>query len=438
MNEIENFVKKLNKPVAVFGLARSGLSTIKALQGTKIYAWDDNEKARAEAQRLGTDTQPLTAEILKTCAFLVLAPGVPFKFPEPHPVVKAAQSAGTEIICDIELFSRIYDNIRTIGVTGTNGKSTTAALIHHILISPGRPAILAGNIGSPVLDHAVTNKPFVVLELSSYQLDLCPTFAPEISVLMNITPDHIERHGTLENYAAAKKKIFDGTGVAYISADDAISRQMVKNLTLDGSRRLIVPFSLDDKIVEEIKENTTLKGEHNLQNALAAYHACTAAALYKEEILAGMRTFPGLPHRQFPVRTIGNITYINDSKATNAEAASKALGSYDNIYWIAGGQAKEGGLNGLEAFMKNVRRAYLIGEAMNDFAKWMGKNKVPYHLSKTIDVAVYEAHKAAQKQGTGVVLLSPACASFDQFTSYEERGDVFARLVNDLKESAAA
>lgn len=438
MNEIENFVKKLNgKPFAVFGLARSGLSTISAFQGVKIFAWDDNEKARAEAKKLGADIQPLTAEILKNCAFLVLAPGVPLKFPQPHPVVAAAQDTGTEIICDIELFSRVYDNIRTIGVTGTNGKSTTTALIHHILKSAGRPTVMGGNIGVPVFDLEIKNKPFVVFELSSYQLDLCPTFAPEIAVLLNITPDHIDRHGTLTNYAASKERIFFGQGVAIISTEDELSRQIGERVTATG-QRLVLPLSIANKKSAEIKNNMTMRGNHNLQNALAAYHACHAAALSDEEIFAGLRTFPGLPHRQFPVRTINKVIYINDSKATNAEAASKALNSFDNIYWIAGGQAKEGGLNGLEPLMKNVREGFLIGEAANDFAKWMEKNKIPHRISKTIDAAVRDAHNAAQKNKNGTVLLAPACASWDQFSSYEERGEIFTKIVNALEESAAA
>ncbi len=441
MKEYTQFATSIkDRPVAVFGLARSGLSAVRALKRAEVnvFAWDDDAKGRKLAEEAGALVVPLVADNLKDCAFLLLSPGVPLHYPEPHPVVKAARDAGIEIICDIELFSRIYDNIRTIGITGTNGKSTTTALIHHILKSAGRPTVMGGNIGVPVFDLEIKDKPFVVLELSSYQLDLCPTFRPEISVLLNITPDHIDRHGTLENYAASKARIFEGQGVAIISTDDAPSRKIVEQVKAK-THRLVIPISMQDKEVEKLKNNMILKGEHNYQNALAAYHACRAAALSEEEILEGLRTFPGLVHRQFPVRTIGNVTYINDSKATNADAASKALVSYDNIYLVAGGRPKEGGLNGLENLMSRVKESFLIGEAMDDFASWMKKNGVKHQKNKTLDVAVLAAHRSAQTDpAAAVVLLSPACASWDQFSSYEERGDVFARLVNSLEESAAA
>ncbi len=441
MNELNAYaVKNLKgRPIAVFGLARSGLSTVKALvgAGVQVFAWDDNEENRTAAKKLGAEIIELTFDKLKACAFLVLSPGVPLYFPMPHDVVKAARAAGIEIICDIELFARIYTDIRTIGITGTNGKSTTTALIHHILKSAGRNAVMGGNIGVPVFDLEIKDNPFVVLELSSYQLDLCPTFRPEISVLLNITPDHIERHGTLENYAASKAKIFEGQGIAIVSIDDAPSKNIFEQVKAIG-HRLVIPLTIDDEQVAELKKNMILKGAHNHQNAFAAFHACLAAGLHKDEIFAGLRTFPGLPHRQFPVRTINSVTYINDSKATNAEAASKALASYDNIYWIAGGQPKEGGLNGLESLMPRVREAFLIGDAMNDFSAWLTRHNVKNHKNKTLDAAVHAAHIAAQKNPSSVVLLSPACASWDQFKSYEHRGDAFSDIVNALEESAAA
>lgn len=438
MNELAAYLQKLDgRPIAVFGLARSGLSAIKALReaGAKIIAWDDQTAAREKAIALGAEITPLNEYNLKDCAFLLLAPGVPLDFPAPHSVVAAARAANTEIICDVELFSRIYDNIRTIGITGTNGKSTTTALIHHILKSAGCPTVMGGNIGMPIFDLKIENDPVVVLELSSYQLDLCPSFAPQISVLLNITPDHIDRHGTLENYIAAKEKIFKGQGVAIINIDDAITHKIAKKI----SQRSVIPLSLNEKISDTLKSNMSLKGDHNLQNAIAAYHACKAVALSDDEILAGLRTFPGLAHRQFPVRIISQVTYINDSKATNAEAASKALQSYDNIYWIAGGLAKHGGLSGLEKFASRIKESFLIGEAARDFSLWMKTNNIKYHNSKTLDEAVKAAHAAAQgAKKPATVLLSPACASFDQFSSYEERGDMFTRIVQSLEESAAA
>jgi UDP-N-acetylmuramoylalanine--D-glutamate ligase len=441
MKEVEDFAKTLNgNPVAVFGLARSGLSTIRALQkaGVKIIAWDDNEKSRAEAKKLGAEIQELNESNLKSCAFLVLAPGVPLHFPEPHVVVQAATKAGIEIICDIELFNRLNHGRKTVGVTGTNGKSTTTALIHHILKSAGVDAVMGGNIGLPVFDLPVPGKDGVfVLELSSYQLDLCPTFRPDIAVLLNITPDHLDRHGTMENYAATKEKIFEGPGGAVIGGDDEYCRKIQARVK-EKNERTVTAFSVKETFLQRAMQDSLLKGQHNYQNALAAFLACKALNVSEAEIIKGLKSFPGLPHRQFPVRTMNGVLYINDSKATNSVAAARALHSYDNIYWIVGGRAKEGGLSGLEPLMKRVRKCFLIGESADNFSAWMTKNKIAFSLSKTLDVALREAHSAAQKQKKGVVLLAPACASFDQFSSYEERGDVFTKLVNDLKESAAA
>lgn len=430
----------LNGPVAIFGLARTGLSLVKALKKSEVnvFAWDDDEAAREAGAKAGALITKLTDDNLKECLFLILSPGVPLHYPAPHPVVLAARKVGIEIICDIELFHRTGHGRKTIGITGTNGKSTTTALIHHILKAAGRDSVIGGNIGVPVFDLPLPSKEGVfVFELSSYQLDLCPTYRPDISVLMNITPDHIDRHGTLENYAASKARIFEGPGVAVISVDDEFSREIYGNVKAKAERR-VISFSTSDREMTFLEENMLLRGEHNLQNAIAAYKACEAAGLTKDEILKGLKSFPGLPHRQFPVRTINNVIYINDSKATNAEAASKALKSYDNIYWIAGGRPKEGGLNGLENLMKRVKQVFLIGEAMDDFASWAEKNNVPYQKNKTLEAAVLAAHQAAQKFSPSVVLLSPACASWDQFSSYEERGDIFAKIVSDLKESAAA
>ena len=441
MKELAAYLKTLDgRSVAVFGLARSGLSSVKALKeaGVEVIAWDDDEGARIAGKKLGAKITPLDEYNLGKCSFLLLAPGVPLYYPRPHPVVIAAKKAGIEIICDIELFGRLGHGRKTIGITGTNGKSTTTAWIYHILKSAGRDAAMGGNIGIPVFDLGM---PFAtgvfVFELSSYQLDLCPSFQPDISVLLNISPDHIERHGTLEAYVSSKERIFGGKGVAIMGTDDAISKQIYERVKQKGNRE-VFPVSVHDKDELNIRHNMALKGAHNYQNALAVYKVCEVLGLNKNEIMKGLQTFPGLPHRQFPVCTINDVVYINDSKATNAEAASKALASYQNIYWIVGGRAKEGGLQGLERLMDHVREAFLIGEAMEDFAGWMKKNNVKYNKSRTLEVAVLEAHRAAQKASPAVVLLSPACASWDQFSSYEERGNIFARFVMKLRESAAA
>lgn len=464
MKEIKEFAKTLKgRPVAVFGLARSGLASIKALKTSdvKILAWDDNENSRKAAQDLGAELVTLDQETLKDCVFLLLAPGVPLHFPEPHAVVKAARAAGIEIISDIELFHRLNHGRKTIGITGTNGKSTTTALIGHILNQNNIEAVVGGNIGKAVFDLEMPGKGGVfVFELSSYQIDLCPTFRPDIALLINITPDHIDRHGTMENYAAAKEHMFGGSGIAIIGADDDYSKKILTRVQKAGKRR-VIPVSMTKKIPDGVfikngrlldcSGNScneialldglpTLRGAHNYQNAAFAWAACQKLGLASEDIFAAMKTFPGLAHRQFLVRTIGNVSFINDSKATNAEAAGKALASYRNIFWIVGGQPKEGGLNGLENLAKNnVSQAFMIGDAAPDFSRWAQENNLKFSQSGTIDVAIKEAYDEARKSGQdAVVLLSPACASFDQFKSYEHRGDEFARIVNELKDKVAA
>ncbi len=422
------------KPAAVFGLARSGLAAIRALcaAGVQVFAWDDNEKSCMAAKEAGADATPLSTNVLKQCAFLLLSPGVPLHYPEPHAVVKAARAAGTEIICDIEFFHRLRHGCKTIGITGTNGKSTTTALIEHILKEAGMDAVAGGNIGRAVFDLPVPGKDGIfVFELSSYQIDLCPTFRPDIAVLLNITPDHLDRHGTMEQYAAAKERVFEGPGAGVIGTDDDYGWAIFERAKLRGERRMI-SISVTDTSLMPLMQGSALKGLHNYQNILAAYAVCRELGVSENKIAAAIKTFPGLPHRQFQVRTIGNITYINDSKATNAEATDKALSSFGDIFWIAGGKPKDGGLSGLEKYADRIREAFLIGEAAWDFAIWMKNNGIAHQRSGTMKDAVAAAHAAAQKRGKGTVLLSPACASFDQYTSYEERGDDFTRLVGAL------
>lgn len=460
MINLKPFTKSLNnRPLGVFGLARSGLSTLRALAaaGVKTYAWDDNEKARAQAVVLGAEVIPLTQGLLQNCAALVLAPGVPLYFPTPHPVVRAAQAAGIEIIGDLEILHRAAHGFKTIGITGTNGKSTTTALIAHILNAGGYKSAMGGNIGAPVLnlDPPAQNGAFV-LEVSSYQLDLSPTFRPDIAALLNITPDHIDRHGSFENYIAAKEAIFEGEGIAIIGIDDEPCAQMYKRL-LKHSKRKIIPVSCaqvlqkglyiqngelydDQKHVGSLNGLPTLRGVHNHQNAAIAYAVCKKMGLAPREIIEHMQSFPGLAHRQFCTRVINGVSYINDSKATNAEAAAKALAAYTNIFWIAGGLPKEGGLQGLENLMTGVREAFLIGEAAAQFGQWLSSQKIPYQNCETLEKAVAAAHFSAQnytaKTGEArTVMLSPACASFDQFQSYEHRGEAFERIVSLLGES---
>lgn len=427
MIDLSPYAQSLNgKPVAVFGLARSGLSTIKALRAAnvEVIAWDDREEARKEAASLGAEIAKLNQDNLQSCAALILAPGVPLHFPKPHDVVVAARDANIKIICDIEILYRCRQGRKMIGITGTNGKSTTTALLHHTLKNCGISVSCGGNIGVPVFDLDMPAEDGVfLLEISSYQLDLCPTLALDIAVLLNISPDHIDRHGSMQGYIAAKMRIFDGAKFSVVGVDDLASQKICEGFNA-------APISMNDEFGEV--DNPNLRGDHNRQNMAAAFVVAKEMGCPESQILEAFGNFPGLPHRQFLVHKIGEVLYVNDSKATNAEAAEKALQSFEDIYWIVGGQAKDGGLSGLEHLMGWVKYSFLIGEAAPEFAAWMDEQNAPYIICETLDVATNRAHEMAQEKGEGVVLLSPACASWDQFESFEHRGDEFAKLVGGL------
>lgn len=439
MIDITSFVKALDKkPIAVYGLGLSGLSTVRALvvAGAFVVAWDENEDKRAAALDVGAALQNFMADGFDGAEILVLSPGVSYTH-NPHPVVQRAQREGMEIIGDIEILHRADHGRETIGITGTNGKSTTTALTAHILKECGKDIMLGGNIGAPVLEQALPSTGgFIVLELSSYQIDLCPRFRPDIAVLLNVTPDHLDRHGTMEEYAAAKARMLEGANTVICSVDDKYCKEI--SACFDGIRLTVK----DEDLAVRLPSVQTLKGMHNRQNMMAAFYICRACGCDEEDILKAMETYPGLPHRQFPVRSINGVLYINDSKATNVQSTATALGTYQHIYWIVGGRQKEGGLSGLEEYMGRVHRAFIVGEAEKDFAEWMEMNKVPYSICGTLDVAVLEAHAAVQANrgapgGAGVVLLSPACASWDQYRSFEHRGEVFEQLVHALPEDGA-
>ncbi len=467
MIDCTKFVETLDgKPVAVFGLGLSGLSCVKALveSGAKVKAWDDRADAHEAAQEAGAEVVRLDEDQLKECALLVLAPGVPLHFPKPHPVVQAAKTLEMEIICDLEILHRCQHGRKTIGITGTNGKSTTTALVAHIFEEAGKSIAMGGNIGAAVLGLDLPDEDgFFVLEISSYQMDLCPTFRPDISVILNITPDHLDRHGNFKNYAAAKERIFEGEGLAIISLDDEPCRKIYERLiAFENGKRRVRPFSFEGSVENGVyvdrgvlfdardgegKEAgtidgfTTLRGSHNHQNAAAAFAICASkdVGMAADEILKHMQTFSGLPHRQYQTRVVNGIPYINDSKATNAEAASKALAAYRNIYWIAGGRPKGDGLEDLYPLMRNVRHVFLIGEAMVAYAGWLDQYSVSYTMCGDLENAVAEAHALAQGErgrpgGAGTVLLSPACASYDQFKSFEERGERFTEFVMALED----
>ncbi len=453
-----SFNKRL---VAVFGLGKSGLSTVRALEagGARVVAWDDGEARRAEAAAAGVTLEDLTTRDWSDIAALILSPGVPLTHPVPHPTVLLAHAAGVEVIGDIELFYRAVRDLvptaRIVGITGTNGKSTTTALIGHMVKCCGDNAQVGGNIGKPVLELDLPTATSVyVVELSSYQIDLAPTFTPHVGVLLNITPDHIDRHGTIGNYAAVKARLFAHQGegdTAIIGVDDAFAASICTDV---GAKRAatVVPVSvgktlgrgvyvLGGQLYDSTSAQTqavgaldglrTLAGAHNWQNAAVAYAAGRALGYSRDKILDAFETFPGLAHRMEIVAEEDGVRYVNDSKATNADAASKALATYDNIYWIIGGKSKEGGIETLSDYFPRLRRAYLIGAAADEFARTLD-GKVDYVQAQTLDRAVEAAARdadAADGSALRVVLLSPACASFDQFANFEQRGDAFRTSV---------
>ena len=452
-----------NQTVGVFGLARSGAASVRALKagGANVYAWDDNEALRADAAKDGAKVLPF-GEWPRFKA-LVLSPGIPLTHPKPHEVVLAAKAIGAEVIGDMELFAReIRPNRESrgrapvIAITGTNGKSTTTALIGHILSSNGFAAEVGGNIGKGVLDLAAPNgRTVYVLEVSSYQIDLSPGLVPDVSVLTNITPDHLDRHGGLDNYAAVKARLLEHTakdGHVCIGVDDAYTASIYTRLSINGGAEAVPVsvgkvlgrgvFAVDGALYDAQGQRATkvmdlaaaahLPGAHNWQNAALAYAATKPLVKDVRAIARAIESFAGLAHRIEDVDRIGKVRFINDSKATNAEAAERALVCFPDIYWIAGGRAKEGGIESLKPHFNRIRKAYLIGEAADAFAKTLGD--VPHTLSHTLDHAVASAFADARNSAapSPVVLLSPACASFDQFRDFEERGDAFRSLVKAL------
>ena len=453
------------REVAVFGLARSGLSAAKALAagGAIVHAWDEGESARAAAEAEGVPTSDINARDWRSFAALVLSPGVPLTHPRPHRVVELARAVGVPIVGDIELFARAVNALpaharpKIVGVTGTNGKSTTTALIGHILRESGRDVRVGGNIGTGVLGldplHAGAH---YVLELSSYQLDLTESLRCAVAVFLNLTPDHLDRHGDMAGYLAAKKRIFRNQGSgdwAVIGVDDAAGARLCTELnagalkvapisagqalsrgvsTLGG--RLYDALTGRAELVLDLANAVTLPGKHNAQNAAAAYAACRGLGLSSREIANGIATFPGLEHRLELVATIEGVRFVNDSKATNAEATAQALAVYKRIHWIAGGKAKEGGIETLAAFFPRIAKAYLIGESAPLFTVALN-GKVSSVQSGTMEKAVAQAFKDARasRDSDAVVLLSPACASFDQFKDFEARGAHFKELVAALE-----
>lgn len=447
--------------VAVFGLGRSGITAARALQagGAIPILWDDGETGRAQAKGEGFTVEDLAAADWSDFAALVLSPGAPLTHPRPHWTVDLARAAGVPVLGDIELFARALASYsssssgltggpRVVAITGTNGKSTTTAMIGWVLKSAGLTVHVGGNIGIGVLAlPEPTPDAVYVIEVSSYQLDLTTTFAPDVAILTNISPDHLDRHGGMEGYIAAKARIFaaqSDKAFALIDIDSSWGDQLAARLIADKrpnivgaslnrkqSARLEVTsdaFRLDEGRWVEIGNARSLPGRHNAQNAAFAYATARALGLDHDPAVAGLLSFPGLAHRMEAVGRLGSVRFINDSKATNADAARQALASYPSVFWIAGGVPKAGGIADLADLFPRIAKAYLIGDAAPAFAETLGDT--PHVIACTLDAAVAAAAAdAASAGGDQIVLLSPACASFDQFKDFEARGEAFRAAV---------
>jgi len=449
--------------VAILGLGRSGLSAARALAagGAVPICWDDNPAARAAAQAEGFDCVDLgKAGVFDDIARLIVSPGIPHLYPAPNPVIVAAQDAGVPVDNDIGLFFQSFatlawDNFdvvpKIIAITGSNGKSTTSALVHHILKHAGRPTQLAGNIGRGVLDiEPAIDGEVVVLELSSYQTDLARNLTPDVAVFTNLSPDHLDRHAGMGGYFAAKRRLFaeGGPDRAVIGVDEPEGRFLAGQLSEGAADDRVIRVSVDRKLTGlgwqvfarkgflseyrggkqigsiDLRSITGLPGAHNHQNACAAYAACRTLGFAPKIIEAAFHSFGGLPHRSQTVGEAGGVRFVNDSKATNVDSAVKALAAFKNIRWICGGLEKEGGLGSLSEPLETVRKAYVIGREAAQFAMKLG---VEAEVCGTMDVAVARAINDAE--AGDVVLLAPAAASFDQYDSFERRGEDFVAQV---------
>jgi UDP-N-acetylmuramoylalanine--D-glutamate ligase len=454
------------REVAVFGLGRSGLTAARALKagGATPTLWDDSVSGRMQAEAEGFRVEDLSQADWSRFAALMLAPGVPLTHPRPHWTVVKAHEAGVEVLGDIELFQRTLDSLpedqrpKVVAITGTNGKSTTTALIGWVLKQAGIETHVGGNIGIGVLAlPEPTPEAVYVIEVSSYQLDLTTSFAPDVAILTNVSPDHLDRHGGMEGYVAAKERLFGNPragAVAVIGTDDGWGLETARRMeqlwpvTSVNTRAIHaetpgVRLSAEDGILDaasgpvDLSAASSLPGRHNAENAAFAYAAATALGVSHDQAVAGLMSFPGLAHRMETVAQTARVRFVNDSKATNADAARQALSSYDRVFWIAGGRAKDGGIDSLADLFDRIAGAYLIGEASEDFAKRL--TDVPHVFCGDMDKAVEMAARAAAATGRDeVVLLSPACASFDQYPDFEARGEAFRAAVRRVIDEGVA
>ena len=448
--------------LAIVGLGASGMAAARALNagGADTIGYDDSPARMADAQAAGFATGDLKSLSWSGFSALVLAPGIPLTHPRPHWSVERARQAGVPVIGDLDLFfgerQAHVPPAPVIAITGTNGKSTTTALIGHVIGQAGRQVAIGGNIGTPVLAlEPLTPVRHYVIECSSYQIDLTPHLAPQVGIHLNLTPDHIDRHGSLEGYAAVKERLIaavEAEGTAIIGVDDnasaaiadraeqrgqivvrlSMKRPLADGIYLDGTR-LMRAHGGAGTVLVDLAGIDTLRGVHNAQNAAAAFAAAASLGIDDKKIVAALMSFPGLAHRMQIVGRRGKVIFVNDSKATNADAARQALASYDHIHWIAGGVAKAGGIADLKTLFAKIRHAYLIGDAAPSFAATLAGH-VATSLCGTLEEALRQAAAAAQQDDASepVVLLSPACASFDQFANFEVRGEAFTALVAAL------
>jgi UDP-N-acetylmuramoylalanine--D-glutamate ligase len=448
------------KKVAIFGLGGSGLASAYALRagGAEVIGWDDSADTVAKAASAGMPTADLRRIDWSGVAALILAPGVPLTHPAPHWSAGLARAAAVEVIGDIELFCRERrahaPDAPFVAITGTNGKSTTTALTAHLLRAAGYDAQLGGNIGTAILSLDAPRAGRVhVIEVSSYQIDLAPTLDPSVGILINVTEDHLDRHGTLANYAAVKERLVAQTdGAAIVGVDDTwcaaaadrieragkpIVRVSVRRPLPDGlyvaGEQIMQAAGGTARAIAHIGGIGSLRGLHNAQNAACAAGAALVLGLAPEAIQQGLVSFPGLAHRMEQVGRKGRVLFVNDSKATNADSAAQALACFNDMFWIAGGKPKTGGITSLAGFFPRIRKAYLIGEAAAQFTAEL-EGQVPYVVAGTLDRALALAARDAEASDAGepVVLLSPACASFDQYRNFEVRGDTFRELVRAL------
>ncbi|MBB2200406.1 UDP-N-acetylmuramoyl-L-alanine--D-glutamate ligase [Gluconacetobacter tumulisoli] len=439
---------------AVLGLGRNGAPAVRALaaMGARVQAWDDGPAARAAVQDVtGVAVAPF--DTLAGFDALVLSPGIPHALPQPHTVALMARQAAIPVLSDAELLfqavRRSGSRARFAGITGTNGKSTTTALLAHILLASDVPVAAGGNLGPAALSlPLLPDNGVYVLEMSSYMLERLQSLRFDAACLLNLTPDHLDRHGDMDGYRRAKLHIFDrqtANDLAVVGIDDMADTALRDELTAQGIPTMTVSGTVaadltgmdgtlrdDTGAIAALADAPSLPGAHNAENAAAAVAMALSLGAPRAGIAAALRSFPGLAHRQKLIDTIDGVRFIDDSKATNADAASRALGCYDRLVWIAGGTAKAGGIEDLAPFFPRIAHAFLIGRDAAALAQTLAAHGVPHTIAGTLDRAVPDAFAAARAGHVPAVLLSPACASFDQFRSFEHRGQHFADLVRAL------